>query len=54
MGFANKMTPGVSEGILRAEQESKTFDHVSFSSKRGLQQLEKAFLAIWKNCRAKH
>ena len=48
LGFANKMAPGVSEGVLRAEHESsKTFHHVRFSRKRGLKLLKIAFLAIF-------
>ena len=33
MGFANNMALGVSEGIFRAEHESKTFLHVRFWEK---------------------
>ena len=35
MGFANKMVPGIPEGILCAEPEPKTFHHVRFSEKKG-------------------
>ena len=40
------MAPGVSEGIYRADHESKTFHYVRFSSKRGLKPLKIAFFAI--------
>ena len=45
MGFANKMAPGVSEGILRAKHESLYY--VRFSRKSWLKHLKIAFLALF-------
>ena len=49
MGFANKIAPGVFEGILRTEHEFKNFlSRQVFEKKRGLTLKNSVFGHFWK------
>ena len=44
-----KMAPGVSEGHLRAKQESKTVHRVRFSRSRGLKLVKTVHAGLYQN-----